>query len=71
MARETGSQAVKLEELDLGYLALFVGMRVNELVLEGLQEAGSRGLDHWRDGVIQHLLGGRGPSSKSWPRCWR
>ena len=58
MARETGSPAVKLEELDLGYLALFVGMRVNEQVLEGLHAAGFEGVRHSHGYVIQHLLGG-------------
>jgi DNA-binding MarR family transcriptional regulator len=58
MARETGSPAVKLEELDLGYLALFVGMRVNELVLEGLHAAGFTGVRNSHGYVIQHLLGG-------------
>jgi DNA-binding MarR family transcriptional regulator len=58
MARETGSSAVKLEELDLGYLALFVGMRVNEQVLEELHAAGFTGVRHSHGYVIQHLLGG-------------
>lgn len=58
MARDTGRPAVELEALDLGYLALFVGMRVNEQVLEGLHAAGFTGVRHSHGYVIQHLLGG-------------
>lgn len=58
MARETEGSAVKLEELDLGYLALFVGMWVNERVLEEIHAAGFTGLRHAHGYVFQHLLGG-------------
>ncbi|KFE70701.1 MarR family winged helix-turn-helix transcriptional regulator [Hyalangium minutum] len=58
MAHETESPEVKLEELDLGYLALFVGMRVNEQVLEGIHAAGFTGVRHSHGYVVQHLLGG-------------
>ncbi len=44
--------------LDLGYLALFVGLRVNELVLEAVQEDGHEGLRHAHGYVFQHLIGG-------------
>ncbi|WP_224241013.1 MarR family winged helix-turn-helix transcriptional regulator [Hyalangium gracile] len=58
MARETEGSAVRLEALDLGYLALFVGMRVNELTLEELHAAGFTGLRHSHGFVFQHLLAG-------------
>lgn len=58
MAREKEGSAVSLEALDLGYLALFVGMRVNELSLEALRAAGFEGLRHSHGFVFQHLLGG-------------
>jgi DNA-binding MarR family transcriptional regulator len=58
MARETESSEVRLEELDLGYLALFVGMWVNERVMEGIHAAGFKGLRHAHGYVFQHLLGG-------------
>jgi DNA-binding MarR family transcriptional regulator len=58
MARETEGSAVKLEELDLGYLALFVGMWVNERVLEEIHAAGFTGLRHAHGYVFQHLVGG-------------
>ncbi len=63
MARETETPAVKLEELDLGYLALFVGMRINELTLEAVHEAGFAGLRHAHGFVFQHLM--EGPRSIS------
>ncbi|HSP78633.1 MAG TPA: MarR family transcriptional regulator [Myxococcaceae bacterium] len=56
MASETETSAVKLEELDLGYLALFVGMRINELTLEAVHAAGFTGLRHAHGFVFQHLL---------------
>jgi DNA-binding MarR family transcriptional regulator len=58
MARETQGPAVELEQLDLGYMALFVGMRVNEQVLEELHAAGFTGLRHAHGFTFQHLLGG-------------
>lgn len=42
--------------LDLGYLALFVGMRINELVLDQLHAAGFEGLRQAHGYVFQHLL---------------
>jgi DNA-binding MarR family transcriptional regulator len=58
MARDTEGSAVSLEALDLGYLALFVGMRMNEQVLEELHAAGFTGLRHAHGFLFQHLLGG-------------
>jgi DNA-binding MarR family transcriptional regulator len=57
MARETEDTAVRIEQLDLGYLALFLGMRVNELTLEAIHAAGFTGLRHAHGFVFQHLLG--------------
>ncbi|WP_224370062.1 MarR family winged helix-turn-helix transcriptional regulator [Hyalangium versicolor] len=58
MGHEKEGSAVSLEQLDLGYLALFVGMRVNELTLDELHGAGFTGLRHAHGFVFQHLLGG-------------
>jgi DNA-binding MarR family transcriptional regulator len=58
MARRTEGPALSLEELDLGYLALFVGMRVNELVLEEVHAAGFPGLRYTHGFVFQHLHSG-------------
>jgi DNA-binding MarR family transcriptional regulator len=57
MARQKEGAGLDLEELDLGYLALFVGMRMNELVLEEVHAAGFQGLRHAHGYVFQHLLG--------------
>ncbi|MFO0578731.1 MAG: MarR family transcriptional regulator [Polyangia bacterium] len=45
-------------ELDLAYLGLFVGLRVNELVLERLHAAGFAGIRQAHGYVFQHLLVG-------------
>ncbi|WP_257461240.1 MarR family transcriptional regulator [Archangium lipolyticum] len=58
MTRRTEAAAVRLDTLDLGHLALFVGMRVNDLVLEELHAAGFTGLRQAHGYVFQHLLGG-------------
>ena len=58
MPRRMDAAAVRLESLDLGYLALFVGQRVNEQVLEDIHAAGFTGLRHAHGYVFQHLLGG-------------
>ncbi len=58
MARRKQAESVRLEELDLGYLALFVGMRMNELVLEQVHAAGFQELRYSHGFVFQHLLGG-------------
>lgn len=54
---------VKLErvdpaQLDLGYAALFVGLRVNELVMERLKRGGFENVRESHGYVIQHLIGG-------------
>ncbi|ADO69996.1 MarR family winged helix-turn-helix transcriptional regulator [Stigmatella aurantiaca] len=56
--RAPGPSSVSLDALDLGHLALFVGMRVNDLVLEEMHAAGFQGLRHAHGFVFQHLLGG-------------
>ncbi|MCP3140123.1 MarR family winged helix-turn-helix transcriptional regulator [Pyxidicoccus xibeiensis] len=58
MPRPKDAATVQLEALDLGYLALFVGQRVNEQVLEDIHAAGFTGLRHAHGYVFQHLLGG-------------
>jgi DNA-binding MarR family transcriptional regulator len=58
MTRRKQAETVQLESLDLGYLAFFVGMRINELVLEAVHAAGFTGLRHAHGFVVQHLLGG-------------
>jgi DNA-binding MarR family transcriptional regulator len=45
-------------ELDLGYLAQFVGMRFNELVLERAEAEGYGDLRHAHGYVFQHLIEG-------------
>ncbi len=42
--------------LDLGHLALFLGLRVNQLVLERLAEAGLTGARESHGYLIQHLI---------------
>jgi DNA-binding transcriptional ArsR family regulator len=49
---------VDLAALDLGYLALFVGMRVNEVLLGKLHAAGYADARHAHGYVFQHLIGG-------------
>src|SRR5262245_13866240 len=44
--------------LDLAHLAFFLGLRVNELVLERGRKAGYRGLRESHGFVIQHLIDG-------------
>jgi DNA-binding MarR family transcriptional regulator len=43
-------------ELDLGYLALFLGMRVNQLVLERMRTEGFENVRESHGYVIQHLV---------------
>jgi DNA-binding MarR family transcriptional regulator len=43
-------------ELDLGHLAFFLGLRVNELVLQRLAKAGITGVRESHGYVIQHLV---------------
>ena len=49
---------VDLAGLDLGYLALFVGMRVNELLLAKLHAAGYDDARHAHGYIFQHLITG-------------
>jgi DNA-binding MarR family transcriptional regulator len=58
MSRRKKAAAVQPGSLDLGHLALFVGMRVNDVVLEELHAAGFTGLRYAHGFVFQHLLGG-------------
>jgi len=58
MPRQKKAAEVRPGALDLGYLALFVGMRVNEVVLDEVHAAGFAGLRHSHGFVFQHLLGG-------------
>lgn len=50
------SSPVVLWQLDLPYLALFLGMRVNELVMQRTLKAGFRGVRESHGYVIQHLI---------------
>jgi DNA-binding MarR family transcriptional regulator len=45
-----------LEQLDLGHLALFVGLRVNQLVMARMARAGFKNLRESHGYVIQHLI---------------
>ena len=47
---------LKLSDLDLGHLALFLGLRVNQLVLSHLSHAGFRDLRESHGYLIQHLI---------------
>ena len=49
---------VDLEQLDLAYLAFFLGRRVNELVVHRLQQAGFTNVRESHGYVIQYLIGG-------------
>ena len=42
--------------LDLGYVAFFLGLRVNELVVERLAKAGFRDVRESQGYVVQHLI---------------
>jgi hypothetical protein len=44
------------EQLDLAYLALFLGLRVNELVMERMAGAGFRRVRESHGYLIQHLI---------------
>jgi DNA-binding MarR family transcriptional regulator len=45
-----------VDNLDLGHLALFFGLRVNELVMERMKESGFEGVRERHGFVIQHLI---------------
>jgi len=51
-------EELPLERLDLGQLALFVGQRVNERVLEALHARGFAGLRTSHGYVVQHVVSG-------------
>ena len=52
------SNYVNLEQLDLGYLALFLGQRVNELIRDRLMRAGFKNVRESHGYVLQHLIEG-------------
>jgi len=50
------SKPIDLEKLDLAYLALFLGQRVNELVVQRLVRAGFTNVRESHGYVVQHLI---------------
>jgi DNA-binding MarR family transcriptional regulator len=46
------------EALDLGHLALFVGLAMNDMVMQAMKRAGFESLRQSHAFVIQHLIGG-------------
>jgi len=50
------SSGIDLERIDLGYLALFLGQRINELVVSRLVHAGFKHVRESHGYVIQHLI---------------
>lgn len=50
------SSSIDLDQLDLGYLALFLGQRVNELVVSRLMRAGFSEVRESHGYVVQHLI---------------
>jgi DNA-binding MarR family transcriptional regulator len=50
------SRIVDLSKLDLGHLALFLGLRVNELVVARMTQAGFRNVRESHGYLIQHLI---------------
>jgi DNA-binding MarR family transcriptional regulator len=50
------SKRVSLSDLDLGHLALFLGLRVNQLVMTQMASAGFKNLRESHGYVIQHLI---------------
>jgi DNA-binding MarR family transcriptional regulator len=50
------NNAVRLGQLELPYLGFFLGLRVNELVMEQTWKAGFRGVRESHGYVIQHLI---------------
>ena len=50
------SKIMNLSQLDLGHLALFLGLRVNELVVERMARAGFRNVREGHGYLIQHLI---------------
>lgn len=54
--RTVADSPVVPAELDLGYLGLFLGLRINELVVESLASAGFRKAKQSHGYVVQHLI---------------
>lgn len=52
------STPINLELLDFGYLALFLGQRINELVVDRLVRAGFKNVRESHGYVLQHLIEG-------------
>lgn len=50
------SSAVILQQLDLGYLAFFLGLRINELVMDRTLKEGFTGVRESHGYLIQHLI---------------
>lgn len=50
------SEAVVVRQLELPYLGLFLGLRVNEIVIEQTSKAGFKGVRESHGYVIQHLI---------------
>jgi len=50
------SKAVVLQQLDLSHLAFFLGIRVNDLVMERALKAGFKSVRESHGYVIQHLI---------------
>jgi DNA-binding MarR family transcriptional regulator len=50
------SSGVEPAQLDLAYLGLFLGLRVNQLVVERFHAAGFRGVRESHGYLIQHLI---------------
>lgn len=50
------SREIELPEPDLGHLALFLGLRVNELVMAEMKRTGFRNVRESHGYVIQHLV---------------
>lgn len=56
MLRAMKDDAVDLGELDIGHLALFVGMAINDVVLADLTKQGFPALKSAHGFIVQHLL---------------
>lgn len=49
-------ERVPLSALDVGYLGAFLGLRINELVIQGLEAVGFNGFRESHGYVIQHFV---------------
>ena len=56
MTKQVSPPEVSATVLDLGYLGLFVGMRINDLVSAQLAASGYDGLKYSHGFVFQHLI---------------